>query len=530
MAQPLRIFISYAHIDEPFKERLVSYLTFLKRKGLVEIWHDQHIDGGDDWRAAIQGAMNDCTLALMLVSDAFLASEFIQSHELHHLLGRHENDGIRVVPIILRPCPWELEVIGKLQALPHLGTPIVKFSEDNGDRDQAWTDISRKIAVWSGIDAEPVQPSPPPQGVAAGKEQPPVNAAPVPSNPQEEAPKAILHGLASLLHGAATWLGGTKAQPVQPVPPPPVNPVVAVNPYNPWNEALPPRFFGRADLLHRLEAALDGQRSMSLVGDWRIGKTSLLRTWQQMAEARGRTVRFVSGQGAEAVSCAAFVKAVSGKEVAQSAHPEADADAAADVLAQWAQEVAPAGLPPLILIDEADAMLPRLPARFFERLRGMLGTVCLVIASRREIDHIYQDAGRTSPFANQLEMQRLGLLEAEAAEQLIALGAEVLSAEDRELMRTWAGRHPYYLALLGRHLWDARRHGKDSEEALELFKDEASARLRELWKVLGEHDRQGLRDLLQGQAPDGMSLKRRGLADAGQLFGKVLETWLKNPQ
>lgn len=284
------------------------------------------------------------------------------------------------------------------------------------------------------------------------------------------------------------------------------------------------------DLLRRLGIALDDRRSVSLVGDWRIGKTSVLRTWQQMAEKRGRTVRFVSGQGPAAVSCAAFVQAVCGKEAAESADFEAAADAAADVLAQWAQAISPAGLAPLILIDEADALLPRLPARFFERLRGMLGVVSLVVATRREIDQIYRDAGRTSPFANQLEMQRLGLLERDAAEQIIALGAEMLTDEDRELMRHQAGRHPYYLALLGRQLWDARRNHADIQEALDRFEDEACARLRELWNVLSERDRQGLLGLSHGQMPEGNGLKRRGLMDGDQFFGKVLETWLKNRQ
>lgn len=473
-------------IDEPYKDRLVSDLTFLKRKGLVEkVWHDRHIDGGDDWRAAIKDALNDCNLALLLVSHAFLTSDFIQSHELGQLLHRSKTDGIRVVPVILKDCLWELEVFEGLQAWPKNGKPIVTFNEENGDRDWAWTDISRKIAAWA------------------------VQAVNSPSSTALPHPNA-----------------GNPPSP----PAPSRDTVSAANPYNPWNKAVTPRFFGRDDLLRRLGMALDERRSVSLVGDWRIGKTSVLRTWQQMAEVRGRTVRFVSGQGPAAVSCAAFVKAVCDREAAESANFDAAADAAADVLARWVQEISPAALPPLILIDEADALLPRLPARFFERLRGMLGTVCLVIATRREIDQIYRDTGRTSPFANQLEMQRLGLLETAAAEQIIALGAEMLTAEDRELMHCQAGRHPYYLTLLGRQLWDARRNNTDIQEALERFEDEAHARLRELWNVLSERDQKALLGLLHGQMPDSNSLKRRGLMDGDQFFGEVLETWLKNPQ
>ncbi len=39
----------------------------------------------------------------------------------------------------------------------------------------------------------------------------------------------------------------------------------------------------------------------------------------------------------------------------------------------------------------------------------MLGRICLVLASRREIDRIYEDLGRTSPFQNRFKLEVLGL-------------------------------------------------------------------------------------------------------------------------
>ncbi len=90
--------------------------------------------------------------------------------------------------------------------------------------------------------------------------------------------------------------------------------------------------------------------------------------------------------------------------------PPDDADSAADKLSKWAEHCAAPGLPPLILIDGADSIIPRFEHRFFERLRGMLGKVCLVLSTRRELDLIYQELGRTSPFHNRLELLWLGLL------------------------------------------------------------------------------------------------------------------------
>lgn len=559
MTAPLRIFVSYAHTDESFKERLISHLTVLRRKNLVAAWHDRQIDGGADWRQEILTAMDDCSLALLLVSDAFLTSEFIQSQEMEHLWQRRLREEIRLAPIIVRPCAWELDdKLCVLQALPKDGRPVITFPQDNGERDQTWTDITRKIADWAkktsdvGGAAPPTSPPPAlPPSPPTSSTVPVVIGAPT-SPPPAAKPKmgwqGLLGAVAHLFRGisshplhdageqrpssdpplAAVDLTAAPPQATAPLPaaalPMTLTPTV-VNPFNPWDEAVPPRFVGRADLLRRLKLALDEKRSLSLVGDWRIGKSSVLQTWRLAAEESGRVVRLVSGEGPEAVSCAALVTAVSGQP-APAGDPDA-ADEAADRLSLWLDAVSPAGLPPLILIDEADRMLTRFPPRFFERLRGMLGRVCLVLATRQEVDRIYESDNRTSPFINRLEMQRLALLDQEAAEALIAQGGEILRDEDRELMRTWAGCHPYYLALLGRHLWDARQQGNGTAEALEIFRDEARARLRELWRGLDDEHRQQLRSMLDGKEVDS-ELIRRGMVVAGQAFGKVMTEWLRN--
>jgi hypothetical protein len=96
------IFISYAHEDEPFKNALTRQLKGLQRRGVIDPWVDRCIDGGDEWRAQIRAALDGCHLALLLVSPAFIASDFIYTEELSRLLERRERDGIRVVPVILR--------------------------------------------------------------------------------------------------------------------------------------------------------------------------------------------------------------------------------------------------------------------------------------------------------------------------------------------------------------------------------------------------------------------------------------------
>ncbi|HEY9419865.1 MAG TPA: metallophosphoesterase, partial [Thermoanaerobaculia bacterium] len=244
------------------------------------------------------------------------------------------------------------------------------------------------------------------------------------------------------------------------------------NPYDAWTPAVPPRFVGRVDIFRRLEAALEEGRSVSLVGDWRIGKSSILQTWYQRQNGKGREVRLLSGEERDGISPRIFVETITGyTNVGEGA------DEAADALKGWAQTTGRPGLPPLILVDEFDGMIPRFEPRFFERVRGMLGSIVLVVASRQEVDLICEQLGRTSPFLNRFELQWVGLLEPEVAEELVAWGR--FTASDADLMRRWAGWHPFYLQLLGRCLVEARRDGGDSMIALDRFRAEAAVRLRE---------------------------------------------------
>lgn len=143
---PLKVFISYARKDEPFKDDLLAVLSPLEGRGVLKVWHDRMIDEGDEWRREIEAAMRECDMALLFVSKNFLASPFIRGHELPPLLQRRKEEGLRVVPIIISPCVWQGEpVLSDLQALPKDAKPVIKFPKANGARDQVWVDIADAI-------------------------------------------------------------------------------------------------------------------------------------------------------------------------------------------------------------------------------------------------------------------------------------------------------------------------------------------------------------------------------------------------
>lgn len=298
--------------------------------------------------------------------------------------------------------------------------------------------------------------------------------------------------------------------------------LATTNPFDPWNPVIPPLFLGRVRELRQLQMALEEKRSVSMVGDWRIGKSSLLKTWAQEVVIRGQVTVSLSGEDSAAQSLQTFIQVITG--IRASDEP----DQAADVLVDWAMREGRPGLPPVLLIDEVGACLKLFPARFFERLRGMLGKIVLVLASHRDIDSIYTDLGHTSPFGNRLSIVRLGLLEPEIPNVIIHWAEHLLSVEAMHTMRVWAGRHPFYLQLLGYHLVNAQHAEESIECALDSFYDDATVRLRKLWETLNDREQQALRESLQGKFVTRRSLRIRGLVtEDGKLFGEVLREWLE---
>lgn len=129
-----KVFISYSHKDEDWKNRLQTQLSVLENQGLLSIWDDRRIVGGDDWYPEIERAIESAQVAILLISADFLSSKFIQGKEVPPLLERRKKDGLRVIPLILRPCPWQVvEWLSKIQGRPIDNKPLSGFDEHYRD-------------------------------------------------------------------------------------------------------------------------------------------------------------------------------------------------------------------------------------------------------------------------------------------------------------------------------------------------------------------------------------------------------------
>jgi TIR domain len=139
--KPAKVFCSYSHKNEEDVNQLRDWLRPLERQGLIQWWYDREIAPGWEWDEAIDKNLRTADVILLLVTYAFMASDYVYEKEIGKAVERHERGEARVIPIIVRPADWEWAPFAKLQALPKDAKPITTWL----NQDEAWLDVVRGI-------------------------------------------------------------------------------------------------------------------------------------------------------------------------------------------------------------------------------------------------------------------------------------------------------------------------------------------------------------------------------------------------
>jgi tetratricopeptide (TPR) repeat protein len=121
---PLKVFVSYSHQDDALRERLDVHLSLLKRQGVLEVWHDRRLQGGEHWGEAIHQALEEADIVLLLISPDFIASDYCYGRELMAALERDRRGEAVMVPLLLHPCDWQSAPFARCQAFPRDNQPI----------------------------------------------------------------------------------------------------------------------------------------------------------------------------------------------------------------------------------------------------------------------------------------------------------------------------------------------------------------------------------------------------------------------
>lgn len=291
------------------------------------------------------------------------------------------------------------------------------------------------------------------------------------------------------------------------------------NPFTPGNSRAPPHFANRDGPIELfracLRSTLEGEpRHMAVVGDWALGKTSLLLHCQRLADTQGLlTVLTV----ARPESPSGFINSLVGnlrlqvhashgnarsQRPAQSSDPprpssreptlpaqlpsasEAQVDFRNHLQHIWHQ-VQPHATGILLLIDDFDLVtdVPRTTARLSSAIAELgpeAAKVMLVIAGAPDpLAPLTSTRSPSAPALQAAELQRLSETAMRAAvTQPIADTPMRFDDEVVGRMVELAAGHPYYLQELAYHTFElARRHNRATRHTFELALEQTFYRI-----------------------------------------------------
>jgi len=134
MKLKIRYFVSYAHrnanLTQNFIERLHDVLAPSKRYEYSR-WQDTDLILGEEWKAQIIEAIENCDFGLLLISPAFLASSFIAKSELPKFVSGEKAS----VPVMLQPVDFERHDLKGLEK-----KQIFRFAPKESGRPKAYAE------------------------------------------------------------------------------------------------------------------------------------------------------------------------------------------------------------------------------------------------------------------------------------------------------------------------------------------------------------------------------------------------------
>ena len=139
----LKVFVSYSHKDAGYlnDDALLGFLKGLKKEG-VEFWTDANIRTGEKWDEVIKTNLQDSHIALALVSQWFLDSEYCQDVEIRSLLENRAH----LFPIIISACEWRRhEWLSSRQFLPGGDETVEADYADPGRRKALYHEIRQQL-------------------------------------------------------------------------------------------------------------------------------------------------------------------------------------------------------------------------------------------------------------------------------------------------------------------------------------------------------------------------------------------------
>jgi hypothetical protein len=133
----INIFVSYSHKDKQYAKTLVEYISGELKRDSIELWWDERIVTGSLWDKAIRSKIRGSHVALVLVSQSLLNSDYCQKVEIRTFLRQRRSEGMVIFPIVLSACAWQsYDWLSETQVLPTGGKNLKSHYNTTGKREE----------------------------------------------------------------------------------------------------------------------------------------------------------------------------------------------------------------------------------------------------------------------------------------------------------------------------------------------------------------------------------------------------------
>lgn len=135
------VFVSYSHGDKGWLEKLRAYVAPLERRKFIKLWDDTQIQPGKHWQVEIREAIEAAKLAILLISQKFMESDYIARNELPRILSAEKRKGLTILPVMISPCDT-----GRLSEFQFVNPPSMPLVEmGSNDVSRVWDKVVETI-------------------------------------------------------------------------------------------------------------------------------------------------------------------------------------------------------------------------------------------------------------------------------------------------------------------------------------------------------------------------------------------------
>ncbi len=148
-----KVFISYCHDDRKYLRELKKHLAPYKELE-ISIWSDEDVRPGQEFKSEINAAIASSSVGVLLVTNSFLASDFIINEEVPRLMEANDRGEVTLCWIPVDHAAYDTQPFSKIQALIDPKTPLRTMRPAN--RNEKWVKIALDIAEAAGLRKKPI--------------------------------------------------------------------------------------------------------------------------------------------------------------------------------------------------------------------------------------------------------------------------------------------------------------------------------------------------------------------------------------